>query len=57
MNGVVFGGERTGEGSLRLLSAGEAYARWLRGAQERLQAEGGEGGRSAGESGDAGDTD
>lgn len=33
VNGVIFGGERTGEGSLRLLGAGEAYARWRRGGR------------------------
>lgn len=33
MNGVVFRGESTGEGNLRLLDAGEAYAGWRRGGR------------------------
>ena len=33
MNGVVFGSERTSEGSLRFLGAGESYAGWRRGGR------------------------
>ena len=34
MNGVVFGSERSSEGSLRFLGAGESYAGWRRGGRK-----------------------